>query len=223
MISTQFDRAEALEVLIQLSLARDGDSVAKETAIQNLDNLKISDADEEYMMTDDYQEKMNNSFEEEDTRYDQDDEDAYSLSYLISLASGETGSFEENYNTQQQVDSSSDESFNSDEDDESGLSYLISLSMKGDEETSEEEQVLTSKDMSDDDIQPNNMKGDEETLEQKEEPVNMDLDETKETVPETSSEPEKLELSSLYGKFGDSTNEKGGEPKIGMILDGEHL
>ena len=223
MISTQFDRAEALAALIQLSLARDGDSVAKETAIQNLDNLKISDTDEEYIITDDYQEKMNNSFEEEDIRYGQDDEDAYSLSYLISLASGETGGFEKNYDMQQQVDSSGDESFSSDADDESGLSYLISLSMKGDKEISKEEQVTTSKDIPNDNIPSNNMKGDEETLKQKEEPVNMDLDETKETVPETSSKPEKLELSSLYGEFRDSTNEKGGEPKVGMILDGEHL
>lgn len=235
MISTQFDRSEALEALVKLSMTKDTDSVARETIIQNLDNIKVSD-DEEYVISEEYQSKIaiydNDDFHQNDET--DDDDEVYGLDYLIKLASSTNEQHVrsgDNAQQEQTHDGYQPETYDEDEDDDSyGLSYLVSLSMKnngGDSGALLDAEPELEPTTDNDDDQTGGDGAHEPESEEKlnmtnETNVTVNGDFTNDTVEATSQEG-KLELSSMYGEMGNPPKSESSEVKIGVTLDGESL
>lgn len=147
MISTQFDRADAMEALIQLSMADDSDTVAKETAIQNLDNLKVSDSNEEYVLSEDYQAKEEEPYQENNSEYD-------GIDYLIALATGEVPRHKETQPVVAPEPAEQPSQYDDDEYEEDGLSYLISLSEKNNDYKLEKDEPVTTEATVENTIEP---------------------------------------------------------------------
>lgn len=137
MISINYDRSDALDALVKLSSTDDENSVARSTAIQNLEDIEVSDDDTEYVLSDEY--KPQDVVEESTPRttfvYENDEEDveAYDLSTLIDMTrhnSSVTNIPEDEKVHREDV---------FEDDEEYGLDYLVNLSRKSNDNVEEPE------------------------------------------------------------------------------------
>lgn len=228
MISTQFDRVEAMHALIQLSMTKDSDIVARETAIQNLDTIKVS-GDEEYVVTEDYQSIISGAVFEDDTNNTSEDEESYGLDYLIALStSSAKRTINRSYNESQTQykDSYQSDTYDEDMDEESyGLDYLVRLTMGNMCDDDVVPETIEDGCLNDDQKKEENIKEteSEENLNMTNETnVTIESDVTNDTV-KPDSQGGKLELSSMYGKMGNPPKSGSSEVKIGVTLDGVSL
>ena len=229
MISTQYDRAEAMEALIQLSMTQDVDKVARETVIQNLDNIKVS-GDEEYVVTEDYQSKINKTVSEDIISQDDDtlddEEEVCGLGYLIGLSTSSNRQKVVNSDkisttqplVKHPVDTCSDDDTLDDEEELCGLDYLIGLTMKNE-----------CRNPTNIEHDSNNVEEDryEECLHEPESEdscymtdENINCSDSTDAVEDEITFTGKLRLSSVYGEQGNPDSE---DVRVDVILDGEHL
>lgn len=163
------------------------------------------------MVTEEYKKRLSDDVQQEQQPHgcDDDELEAYSLGYLVSLANGASELIQDDKlscKTEPQSIVSDDASYEEDD----GLSYLIALTMTEQEESFTENESLEEESVS---------------MKEGEGDGDMKLQEFTEPVVEEQKTVEKVVLSSVYGKMGTdiSQEENHNKTKVGMILDGEHL